>query len=264
MAQVSSLYPTDQLYAGEVVYNVNEIKKYQFPDCMISYFNYFEKWTPRLTEEERKILLNRLLQDDDIAFGIYMENAGEPYEVLKNRLIEHFSECGESLLKDKKEKRKRRRMFKKMTKDEMENYVRTTYNELNSLSKERLIIKELTRLLPRKFKRLELENKCNSIDQVVEKLGEKFNKMKLKNHSGEGAKKKMKKTHGKHGSSTSSSSSSSSSEDEKCKKKGHIHHHKRHGKDHHGKDHHGKDHHGKDHHDKDHHGQGKEFGGFLN
>lgn len=234
MANVPSIYPTDQLFQHQTIeYNVNEIKKYQFPDCIISYFNYFEMWTPTLNGQDRKVLLNRLLQDDDVAFAIYMENVNEPYDVLKAKLVEQFTECSESLLKNKKEKRKQRKMFKRMTRDEMENYVRTTYNELNSLSKERLVIKALTKILPKKFKKMDLENKCSNVDQMVEMLGEKFNNMKLKESSEkENEKKKMKKHHHhRRHRGSSSSSSSDTSDDEKCKKKGH-HHSKKHGKEH--------------------------------
>jgi len=231
--QAPSLYPTDELYfTGRVEYNVDEIKKYQFPDSIVSYLNYFERWTPRLSGDERKILLNKLLQEDDIAFSIYMDNLNESYESLKSKLIDQLTECGESLLENKKEKIKRKRMFKRMSLEEKLEFVRSTYNELNSLPKERLVLKELTRVLPRKFKKLDLENKCNTVDQVIEQLGEKLNKMKLKERSNDGEKKKfkLKKKHllRRRGSSTSSTSSESS-EDEKHKKK--DHHHKK-GKDH--------------------------------
>jgi len=239
------LYPTDQLFQTQLGYNANEIKKFKFPDCIVSYFSYFESWTPGLSGDERKILLNRLLQDDDIAFSIYMENIGESYDVIKARLIETFTECGENLLSSRKEKIRKRKMFKKMSREEMENFVRTTYNELNSLTKERLIIKELTRMMPRKFKKLDLENKASSLDQMIGLMAEKFDKMKLKEKSEKPEKerkqRKLKKLlrRRRHGSS-SSSSSSESSDDEKLRKRGH-HHDKHH--DHHGqKDHGHKDH----------------------
>lgn len=112
----SSIYPdnirSDPNYPTP--YNVNDIKKYSFPDCIISYFNYFETWTPNLNGEQRKIELNRLLQDDDIAFSIFMQNINEPYEIIKQKLIEQFTESDENFLKNKKEKKKRKKLFRKV------------------------------------------------------------------------------------------------------------------------------------------------------
>lgn len=214
-----------QLYPTISLMDPNEIKKYSYPDCIISYFNYFEMWTPNLNGEQKKIQLNRLLQDDEIAFSIFMQNVTDPYELIKAKLIEQLTECDESFLKDKKEKKKRKKMFRKMNKEEMQAYVRTTYNNLNALPKEKLVLNELTRSLPKKYKRMNLEGKCNTIEQMIEVLGEKFTNLKVKDPA---------KKHGGHHSSSgsgrrgehhrhngSSSDSSSSDDDEKCKKKGH-------------------------------------------
>lgn len=197
-------------------------------------------WTEKLNNDERKILLNRLLQEDDIAFSIYLENINEPYDVIKARLIDQFTECDESLSKSRKEKKQKKKIFKKMSKDEMQEYVRTKYNELNTLSKERLVMRELARSLPRKFKKMDLENKCTSVDQMIEVLSEKFGNMKMKESSVKDGEKKKHKHHFKlrrlrrRSSSSSSSSSSDSSGDERGKKDHHHkkHHHREHDKHH--------------------------------
>lgn len=233
--QMSSMYPTiglsmDPSYpstAGQ--FNINEIKKYQFPDCIISYFNYFEMWTQNLNGEQKKMQLNRLLQEDEIAFSIFMQNVNDPYEQIKAKLIEQLTECDESFLKNKTEKKKRKKMFRKMNKEEMQSYIRSTYNNLNALPKEKLVLNELCRSLPKKYKRMNLESKCTTVDQMIEVLGEKFSHIKLKEKDPARKRDPTKKKHGGHRSS-STSTSSSSSDDEKCKKKGHHEkgHHKKH------------------------------------
>lgn len=227
---VPSLYPTEQIqndpyYLG---FNINEIKKYQYPDCIKAYFTYFEMWTEKLRSEEKKRLLNRLLQDDEIAFQIYIENINEPYEVLKEKLIEQLNEIDEGLQKSRKEKRKEIRKFKRMSKEELQEHIRSTHQSLNNQPKERLVMRELIRSLPKKWNRkMDLEGKCanGNVDQLIEMLGEKFNKMKLKDRASKDGDKKPKKhpRRRRHASSSSSSSSNDTSGDEKCKKGGHHH-----------------------------------------
>ena len=240
MAQLPNapLYPTEQIrndpyYLG---FNVDEIKKYQYPDDLKTYFTYTEMWTDRLSSDDKKRVLNRVLQEDEIAFQLYMEHINEPYDVLKAKMIERFAEIDEDLYKSRKEKRKQKRVFKRMSKEELQEHIRNTYSSLNMQPKERLVMRELIRSLPKKWNRkMDLEGKCvnGSVDQLIEVLGEKFNKMKLKDGEKDGDKRAKKHHRRRRHASSSSSSSSSSSGDEKGRKGGH-----RHGAHHHG-GHHG-------------------------
>ena len=234
------LYPTEQIHNDPYYlgFNVEEIKKYNYPDDIKTYFTYIEMWIERLSSDDKKRVLNRVLQEDEIAFQIYMENISEPYDVLKAKLIEQLNEIDEGLVKSRKEKRKQKRMFKRMSKEELHEYIRTTYNQLNMQPKERLVMRELIRGLPKKWNRkMDLEGKCASgnVDQLIEILGEKFNKMKLKDGvEKEGDKKARKHRRRRRHASSSSSSSSSSSGDEKGRKGGHHGHHGAHHGGHHG------------------------------
>lgn len=226
---IAPLYPTEQIrndpyYLG---FNVDEIRKYKYPDDMKTYFTYTEMWTNRLSSDDKKRVLNRVLQDDEIAFQLYMEHINEPYDALKAKLIERFAEIDEDMYKSRKEKRKQKQMFKRMSREELQEHVRSTYNSLNMQPKERLVMRELIRSLPKKWNRkMDLEGKFvnGSVDQLIEGLAEKFNRMKLKRDGEKDGEKRAKKHHRRRRhASSSSSSSSSSSGDEKGRKGGHHH-----------------------------------------